>query len=125
MKHTSKYINCKVLSSRYGSRRIYTDLFKQCDHIFCLSEYNQSDDLLPYEKSRTVFFIFLEEVIQKLMRKNKAACAKILRIFQVNIIIFFCRFFHLEFLFFLFNAFTMANIINDIITTPKIQYSPL
>jgi DNA-binding MurR/RpiR family transcriptional regulator len=50
-----------------------TDLFKQCDHIFWLSKYNQPDDLLPYEKSRTVFFIFLEEVIQNLMRKNKAA----------------------------------------------------
>lgn len=50
-----------------------TDLFKQCDHIFCLSKYNQPVDLLPYEKSRTVFFIFLEEVIQKLMKKNKAA----------------------------------------------------
>lgn len=49
-----------------------TDLFNQCDHIFWLSKYNQPDDLLPYEKSRTVFFIFLEEVIQKLMRKNKA-----------------------------------------------------
>lgn len=50
-----------------------TDLFKQCDHIFWLSKYNQPDDLLPYEKSRTVFFIFLEEVMQKLMRKNKTA----------------------------------------------------
>ena len=50
-----------------------TELFKQCDHIFWLSKYNQPDNLLPYEKSRTVFFIFLEEVIQKLMRKNKAA----------------------------------------------------
>ncbi len=48
-----------------------TDLFSQCDRIFWLSKHNQPADLLPYEKSRTVFFIFLEEVIQKLMRKNR------------------------------------------------------
>lgn len=50
-----------------------TDLFKQCDRIFWLSQYPQQDTLLPYEKSRTVFFIFLEEVIQKLMHRNKLA----------------------------------------------------
>lgn len=48
-----------------------TDLFHQCDQIFWLSEYNQPNSLKPYEKSRTVFFIFFEEVIQKLMFKNK------------------------------------------------------
>lgn len=48
-----------------------TDLFQQCDRIFLLSQYPQPNDLLPYEKSRTVFFIFLEEVIQKIQKKNK------------------------------------------------------
>lgn len=67
--NTAKSKSCQValVVEEYN-----TDLFKQCDHIFWLSEYNQPNDLLPYEKSRTVFFIFLEEVIQKLMRKNKA-----------------------------------------------------
>lgn len=48
------------------------ELFHQCDKIFWLCQYPQPDSLLPYEKSRTVFFIFLEEVIQKLMKKYKA-----------------------------------------------------
>lgn len=48
-----------------------TELFQQCDRIFLLSEFNQPEDFLPYEKSRTVFFIFLEEVIQKILKKNK------------------------------------------------------
>lgn len=47
-----------------------TELFTQCDKIFWLSEFKQPDDLKPYEKSRTVFFIFLEEVIQRLMRPS-------------------------------------------------------
>lgn len=48
-----------------------TDLFNQCDQIFWLSKYPQPANLLPYEKSRTVFFVFLEEVIQKMMLRNK------------------------------------------------------
>jgi len=48
-----------------------TDLFSQCDQIFWLSKYPQPSHLLVYEKSRTIFFIFLEEVIQKLMYRNK------------------------------------------------------
>lgn len=45
------------------------DLFHQCDKIFCLTDMNQPEHLLPYEKSRTVFFIFFEEIIQKFMRE--------------------------------------------------------
>ena len=41
------------------------------DYIFYLSKYNQSDRLLPFEKTRTVFFIFIEEVIAKLSALNK------------------------------------------------------
>jgi DNA-binding MurR/RpiR family transcriptional regulator len=48
-----------------------TDLFNQCDRIFWLSKHPQPSELLPYEKSRTVFFIFLEEVIQKIMSRGK------------------------------------------------------
>lgn len=43
-----------------------TSLFDQCDKIFWLSKDLQPSYLKPYEKSRTLFFIFLEEVIQKI-----------------------------------------------------------
>lgn len=48
-----------------------TDLFNQCDRIFWLCKHPQPETLKPYEKSRTVFFIFLEEVIQRLMYSRK------------------------------------------------------
>jgi len=44
-----------------------TSLFTQCDKIFWLSKFPQPSSLLPYEKSRTVFFIFMEEIIQRLL----------------------------------------------------------
>ncbi|MFT4145798.1 MAG: SIS domain-containing protein [Mobilitalea sp.] len=67
--NASKEKGCEVviLVEEYNS-----DLIHQCDKVFWLSQYPQPDNLLPYEKSRTIFFIFLEEVIQKLMRKYKA-----------------------------------------------------
>lgn len=49
-----------------------TELFSQCDRIFWLCKYPQSDKLLPYEKSRTIFFIFFEEVLQRLILRKKA-----------------------------------------------------
>ncbi len=49
-----------------------TDLFNQCDKVFCLAKESQPAELLPYEKSRTVFFIFMEEVIQELTRQQKS-----------------------------------------------------
>ncbi|MYL55896.1 MurR/RpiR family transcriptional regulator [Virgibacillus halodenitrificans] len=36
------------------------------DYIFYLSKFAQSDDLLAFEKTRTVFFIFIEEIISRL-----------------------------------------------------------
>lgn len=39
------------------------------DYVFYLSNYEQSKSLLPFEKTRTVFFIFIEEIIYKL-KKN-------------------------------------------------------
>jgi DNA-binding MurR/RpiR family transcriptional regulator len=44
-----------------------TELFNQCDRIFWLSPEPQPSHLKPYEKSRTLFFIFLEEIIQKIL----------------------------------------------------------
>ena len=49
-----------------------TDLIDQCDRVFWLSRTPQSAHLKPYEKSRTLFFIFLEEVIQKLLQRKAA-----------------------------------------------------
>ncbi|HCY86637.1 MAG TPA: RpiR family transcriptional regulator [Desulfobacteraceae bacterium] len=44
-----------------------TGLVDQCDRIFWLSSTPQPMHLAPYEKSRTLFFIFLEEVVQRLL----------------------------------------------------------
>jgi len=67
--HSTKEKGCEVamVVEEYN-----TELFSQCDKIFWLSEHQQPNHLKPYEKSRTVFFIFLEEVIQKLLEKNRA-----------------------------------------------------
>lgn len=61
---TSKAIGCEVaiLVEEYNS-----ELFTQCDKIFFLSEHSQPRHLLPYEKSRTIFFIFMEEVVQRIL----------------------------------------------------------
>ncbi len=45
-------------------------LFSQCDKIFWLSDTPQPAHLRPFEKSRTLFFIFLEEIIQKLLQRS-------------------------------------------------------
>lgn len=37
------------------------------DYVFYLSEFNQDASLLPFEKTRTVFFIVIEEIINKLI----------------------------------------------------------
>jgi DNA-binding MurR/RpiR family transcriptional regulator len=47
-----------------------TELFSQCDRVFWLCRYPQPEKLLPYEKSRTVFFIFFEEVIQRMLQQR-------------------------------------------------------
>lgn len=47
------------------------DLLSQCDTMFCLSESNQPAHLKPYEKSRTLFFIFLEEIIQLILQRRQ------------------------------------------------------
>ena len=39
--------------------------------VLFLTESCQSDDLKPYEKSRTVFFIFIEEIVRKIIAGNK------------------------------------------------------
>ena len=50
-----------------------TSLMDNCDHIIWLSKFPQSDDLNPHEKSRTVFFIFIEEIVQRLLNTHNKA----------------------------------------------------
>lgn len=64
---TAKKKGCKVviIVEEYN-----TELFNQCDKIFWLSPDPQPAHLKPYEKSRTLFFIFLEEIIQKMLQRR-------------------------------------------------------
>lgn len=68
--HASKDKGCEVamVVEEYN-----TTLFNQCDKIFWLSKYPQPSYLKPYEKSRTIFFIFMEEIIQRLMIRHYEA----------------------------------------------------
>jgi DNA-binding MurR/RpiR family transcriptional regulator len=43
-----------------------TSLALKIDNMFYLTRSTQDENLLPFEKTRTVFFIFIEEVIAKL-----------------------------------------------------------
>ncbi len=47
-----------------------TNLFGQCDRIFWLSKFPQPQGLLPYEKTRTIFFLFFEELMQSILRQR-------------------------------------------------------
>lgn len=47
-------------------------LLDQCDRIFWLAKTPQSSNLKAYEKSRTMFFIFLEEVVLRLQEKLRS-----------------------------------------------------
>jgi DNA-binding MurR/RpiR family transcriptional regulator len=70
MYDSSKEKSCEVIMivEEYN-----TDLLGQCDKIFCLSQKKQPDHLKPYEKSRTIFFIFLEEIIQMILKRREIA----------------------------------------------------
>ena len=46
-------------------------LLDQYENIFMLTQTRQSDDLSPYQKSRSIFFIFIEEVLLRIMDNNK------------------------------------------------------
>lgn len=53
------------------SEEFNPQLMENCDHYFVLTQHRQTDTLKPYEKTRTIFFIFLEQVILAL-RENQA-----------------------------------------------------
>ncbi len=43
----------------------------EIDNIFYLTKSTQNENLLPFEKTRTIFFIFIEEIILKLMSERE------------------------------------------------------
>ena len=49
----------------------HTDLLEDYENVCFLTHSAQSTELKPYEKSRVVFFIFIEEVIFKLLERKK------------------------------------------------------
>lgn len=51
-------------------------LMANCTRYFVLTHHKQSEDLKPYEKTRTVFFIFLEQVIQEILGRKKREDAR-------------------------------------------------
>jgi len=51
------------------SEEFNPQLLETCSHYFVLTRHQQPATLAPYEKTRTVFFIFLEEVITRLRQE--------------------------------------------------------
>ncbi|WP_176545036.1 hypothetical protein [Bacillus sp. AFS041924] len=47
-----------------------TSLALEIDNIFYLTNSTQDENLLPFEKTRTLFYIFIEEVIARLMSEG-------------------------------------------------------
>lgn len=63
---------CNVVNQKDGKILIVfeeynNNKYPHTSNIMYLSKFKQNDDLAPYEKTRTVLFIFIEEVIQKLL----------------------------------------------------------
>ncbi|MFV0529736.1 MAG: MurR/RpiR family transcriptional regulator [Lachnospiraceae bacterium] len=61
--------NCEVLILM---EEFHAAMLEHFDHVMILSNTRQPGDL-PYEKSRSIFFIFIEEVIRRLMLLRKEA----------------------------------------------------
>lgn len=55
-----------VIAEEYNS-----SLMSTCDRLFWLSKFHQPSGLQAHEKSRTVFFIFIEEVVHRLLSDRK------------------------------------------------------
>jgi len=49
-----------------------TSLLSDCENIIYLTKTTQGDEFLPYEKSRIVFFVFIEEVILRFLSLNRS-----------------------------------------------------
>jgi DNA-binding MurR/RpiR family transcriptional regulator len=55
-----------VVTEEFNSR-----LMAECDRYMVLSHHRQPDELKPYQKTRTVFFIFFEQVIQQILAERR------------------------------------------------------
>lgn len=64
----SREKDCQVLTI---AEEYNKSLMTNCDRIFWLCKYPQPQGLKPHEKSRTVFFIFIEEILHKLVAPEK------------------------------------------------------
>lgn len=63
---------CSVVNEKGGEILIVfeeynTNHYPYASNIIYLTEDRQSDSLAPYEKTRTILFIFIEEIIQRLL----------------------------------------------------------
>lgn len=67
---------CDIVNEKNGSILIVfeeynTNHYPNVNNIIYLTESKQDDKLAPYEKTRTILFIFIEEVIQTLLLENQ------------------------------------------------------
>jgi DNA-binding MurR/RpiR family transcriptional regulator len=56
-----------VVSEEFNSH-----LMDECDRYVVLSNHRQPDELKPHQKTRTVFFVFFEQVIQQILTNRRA-----------------------------------------------------
>ncbi|MGM0645318.1 MAG: MurR/RpiR family transcriptional regulator [Thermodesulfobacteriota bacterium] len=54
-----------VVSEEFNSR-----LMDNCDHYYVLAQHEQPETLLPHHKTRTVFFLFIEQVVQHILAEQ-------------------------------------------------------
>jgi len=47
-----------------------TDVYEEIDNIIYLTKSAQNQDLLPYEKTRSIFLIYIEEIVSRLMNEG-------------------------------------------------------
>jgi DNA-binding MurR/RpiR family transcriptional regulator len=66
--HTAQQKHCEAVLIM---EEYHCSLLQEYDKVLFLTESCQSTDLKPYEKSRTVFFIFIEEIMRKIIAANK------------------------------------------------------
>jgi DNA-binding MurR/RpiR family transcriptional regulator len=69
----------RIYSTAYGNgatvvivaQNYNPSLIDQCDRVFFLTETPNAENITAYEQSRTLFFIFMEEVIQRMFGQRR------------------------------------------------------
>lgn len=64
----AKEKNCDILLI---VEEYHPQLLDEYDNIFFLTQTTQDPEMAPHEKSRVIFFIFIEEVILQLIKRNR------------------------------------------------------